>query len=142
MFIGEYRHSVDAKGRLAVPTKYRGQLSAGAVVTRGLDRCLTIYPAEQWQELAGKLAALPISKTNARSFSRFLLAGAMDVDLDGQGRIIIPEYLRHFAGITKQVVIAGLFNRLEVWDTAAWEQYRANAERGSETAAEALELDI
>lgn len=139
MFIGEYRHSIDVKGRLAVPAKYRGTLANGAVVTRGLDHCLTIYPAASWQQLAEKLAGLPMSKANTRSFSRFLLAGAMDVELDNQGRIIIPEYLRQFAGMGKSVVIAGLFDRLEVWDVAAWDRYRTQAEQGSEGVAEALE---
>ncbi|MDO8425679.1 MAG: division/cell wall cluster transcriptional repressor MraZ [bacterium] len=142
MFIGEYRHSIDAKGRLAVPTKYRKQLEKGAVVTRGLDRCLTIYPAESWKELAGKLASLPISKSNPRSFARFLLAGAMDVELDKQGRIIIPEYLRQFAGVAKSVVVAGLYDRLEVWDADAWERYRMHAEQGSEAIAEALDGEM
>ncbi|MDO8621668.1 MAG: division/cell wall cluster transcriptional repressor MraZ, partial [bacterium] len=116
VFIGEYRHSIDEKGRLAVPTKYRERLSGGAVVTRGLDRCLFIYPIDAWQELAGRLAKLPLSKANTRSFARFLLAGAMDVELDKQGRIVVPEYLRSFAGVRKSVVIAGLYNRMEVWD--------------------------
>ena len=138
MFIGEYHHSVDAKGRLAIPTKYREPLSAGAVVTRGLDRCLFVYPMDQWQELAHRLAALPLSKSNTRSFARFLLAGAMDVELDKQGRIVIPEYLRSFGGITKSVVLAGLYNRLEVWDAEHWQQYRASAEGGSSEVAETL----
>lgn len=142
MFLGEYRHSIDAKGRLAVPTKYRKQLEKGAVVTRGLDRCLTIYPTESWGVLAGKLASLPISKSNTRSFARFLLAGAMDVELDKQGRIVIPEYLREFAGVSKSVVVAGIYDRLEVWDADAWERYRTSAEQGSDAIAEALEGEL
>lgn len=144
MFIGEYRHSIDEKGRLAIPTKYRTHLSTGAVVTRGLDHCLFIYPVEAWNELAKRLAALPLSKANTRSFARFLLAGAMDVELDKQGRIIVPEYLRSFAGIgiQKTVVIAGLVNRLEVWDAEAWERYRMHAEQGSAEVAETLDADL
>lgn len=142
MFIGEYRHSIDEKGRLAVPTKYRELLRAGAVVTRGLDRCLFIYPMAAWQELAGRLAQLPLSKANTRSFARFLLAGAMDVEIDKQGRIIVPEYLRSFAGIQKTVVVTGLYNRLEVWDVDAWEQYRKSAEQGSTDIAETLGADL
>ena len=142
MFIGEYRHSVDEKSRLAVPTKYRELLRAGAVVTRGLDRCLFIYPMAAWQELAGRLAQLPLSKANTRSFARFLLAGAMDVELDKQGRIVIPEYLRSFAGIHKSVVVTGLYNRMEVWDADAWEQYRKGAEQGSADIAETLGADL
>lgn len=142
MFIGEYHHAIDAKGRIAVPTKYRELLSGGVVVTRGLDRCLFIYTAAAWAELAGKLAALPLSKANTRSFARFLLAGAMDAELDRQGRIVIPEYLRSFAGIQKSVVLAGLYNRIEVWDAEAWERYRSNAEGGSSEVAEALGVEL
>lgn len=142
VFIGEYRHSIDEKGRLAVPTKYRSQFLTGAVVTRGLDRCLFVYPKDAWQELAGRLATLPLSKANTRSFARFLLAGAMDVEPDKQGRIMVPEYLRSFAGIRKSVVIAGLYNRLEVWDQEQWERYRSSAEQGSEEVAEALGSEL
>lgn len=142
MFIGEYHHTVDAKGRLALPTKYRDALAAGAVVTRGLDRCLSIYPVATWRELAPRLAALPVSKANTRSFARFLLAGAMDVAPDQQGRIVIPEYLRGFAGLRRSVVLAGLYSRLEVWDAEAWEHYRAGAERGSAEVAEALGSEL
>lgn len=142
MFIGEYHHAIDPKGRLAVPTKYHQAFSLGAVVTRGLDRCLFMYPMAAWQELAQRLAALPLSKSNTRSFSRFLLAGAMDVEIDKQGRILIPEYLRSFAGIQKSVVVAGLYNRLEIWDTDAWNRYRATAEQGSAEVAEALGMEL
>lgn len=142
MFIGEYRHSVDEKGRLAIPAKHREQLIGGAVVTRGLDRCLSVYPAGVWKELATRVANLPVSKSNTRSFARFLLAGAMDVELDKQGRIMIPEYLRSFAGIEKTVVLAGLYNRLEVWSEDGWERYRATAEKGSEEVAEALGTEL
>src|SRR5438094_703945 len=116
-FIGEYSLSVDEKGRLAVPVKYRPMLSKGGVVTRGLDSSLFLYTEKEWKTLAEKLAALPISKANTRAFSRLMLAGAMDVSPDGQGRIILPDYLRQFAGIKKYVVIAGLYNRLEIWDS-------------------------
>ncbi|MDO8599387.1 MAG: division/cell wall cluster transcriptional repressor MraZ [bacterium] len=142
MFIGEYRHSIDEKGRLAIPTKYRDQLIRGAVVTRGLDRCLFIYPIAAWEELAGRLAALPLSKANTRSFARFLLAGAMDVELDKQGRIVVPEYLRSFAGVQKSVVVAGLYNRIEVWDEDQWNRYRGAAEQGSTEVAEALASEL
>ena len=142
VFIGEYRHSIDEKGRLAVPTKYRERLSLGAVVTRGLDRCLFIYPLDAWKELAGRLANLPLSKANTRSFARFLLAGAMDVELDKQGRMVVPEYLRSFAGIRKSVVVAGLYNRMEIWDVDAWDRYRNSAEQGSTEVAEALGSEL
>ena len=143
MFIGEYQHNIDEKGRLAVPTKFRAALKKGAVVTRGLDGCLFLYTQEEWQKLASKLAAMPISKANTRAFSRLMLAGAMDVSLDKQGRIILPEYLRRYAQVAKKVVVAGLINRLEIWDEKVWEKYKKGTEKESTDIAEALEgLDV
>lgn len=138
MFIGEYQHSIDEKGRLAAPAKFRKLLSRGVVVTRGLDSCLFVYTRTEWEKLVAKLAVLPIAKANTRAFSRLMLAGAMDVELDSQGRLGIPEYLRRFAGLGKQVVIAGLYNRLEIWDLARWEEYKRQTEGKSNEIAEAL----
>ncbi|MFA6512043.1 MAG: division/cell wall cluster transcriptional repressor MraZ [Patescibacteria group bacterium] len=138
MFIGEYNHSLDDKGRLAVPKKFQAKLKTGAVVTRGLDRCLFLYPKQDWEKLAEKLSALPIAKANTRAFSRLMLAGAMEAPLDGQGRIVLPEYLRQYAGIGKKVVVAGLMNRLELWDEKEWESYKSTTERTSGDIAEAL----
>lgn len=138
MFIGEYSHTIDEKGRLAVPSKFREELVRGAVVTRGLDNCLFVYTFEEWQKLAEKLAALPISQANTRAFARLMLAGAMDVEMDKQGRIVLPEYLRKFAKMKKKVVVAGLYSRLEIWDEAAWTTYKAGTEKESGDIAEAL----
>lgn len=138
MFIGEYTHSVDDKGRLAVPAKFRRDLEKGAVVTKGLDNCLVVYPMAEWEVLAGKLANLPISQANTRAFSRMMLAGAMDVEVDKQGRIILPDYLRQYAAVTKKVVVAGLYNRLEIWDEEAWQKYRTSTESQSGEIAEQL----
>jgi MraZ protein len=138
MFIGEYHHALDEKGRVQVPVKFRADLVKGAVVTRGLDNCLFIYTKKEWNVLAEKLAKLPISQANSRAFSRLMLAGAMELDIDRQGRVVLPEYLRHFAGLKKMTVIAGLYNRLEVWDKDAWEKYRNGTERQSGDIAEAL----
>ncbi len=143
MFIGEYKHNLDAKGRLAIPAKFRVLLEGGAVVTKGLDSCLFLYPKKEWEQLARKLAALPISKANTRAFSRLMLAGAAEVDFDSQGRIILPEHLRKFAGLNKTTVVAGLFDRLEIWDEAIWEAYKEGTEAKSGDIAEALgELDV
>src|SRR5581483_1224066 len=98
MFIGEYSLNMDNKGRMAVPAKFRANLNAGAVLTRGLDKSLFLYPKAQWDQIAQKLAALPISQANSRAFARLMLAGAWDVEIDKQGRMIVPEYLRKFAG--------------------------------------------
>ncbi|HLD28312.1 MAG TPA: division/cell wall cluster transcriptional repressor MraZ [Patescibacteria group bacterium] len=138
MFIGQYSHNLDTKGRLAVPAKFRSDLKK-AVVTRGLDNCLFLYPKKEWDQLAQKLAVLPISKANTRAFARLMLAGAMDVDVDKQGRIILPEYLREFAGLNKKTIIAGLYNRLEIWDEARWNKYKGETEKNSSQIAEALD---
>ncbi len=138
MFIGEYQHTIDEKGRLALPTKFRAAFKEGAVVTRGLDNCLFVYPMKDWKELVAKLAALPISKANTRAFARLMLAGAMDVRLDKQGRVVLPDYLQKYAGLAKKAIVAGLYNRLEIWETAKWEKYKAETEKDSTDIAEAL----
>lgn len=138
MFIGEYSHNLDAKGRLAIPAKFRSMLKKGAVVTRGIDNCLFLYSKTEWEKIAKKLAQLPISQAKARAFSRLMLAGAMDVDFDNQGRIMLPEYLRSFAGLNKKAIVAGLYDRLEIWDETAWNKYKIGTEKESAQIAEAL----
>jgi MraZ protein len=143
MFIGEYQHNIDQKGRIAVPAKFRPQLGSGVVVTRGLDHCLFIYTETEWQELAQKLVALPLTQANSRAFVRLMLAGAMQVSLDSQGRILLPDYLREYAGLNKEAVIAGLFNRVEIWDKQKWQEYKARTEAEADEIAEKLtDLDI
>ncbi|HLD17675.1 MAG TPA: division/cell wall cluster transcriptional repressor MraZ [Patescibacteria group bacterium] len=138
MFIGEFNHTVDEKGRLAIPVKFRAALSGGAVVTRGLDSSLFLFPKEEWDKLAGKLAALPLGQANSRAFARLMLAGAMDVELDRQGRVVLPEYLRQYAGLSKNAVVAGLSTRLEIWDAERWDAYKRKAEENAEQIAEQL----
>ncbi len=143
MFLGEYNHIVDEKARVAIPVKFRKSLAKGAVVTRGLDNCLYLYPLNEWKILAEKISKLPMSQANSRAFSRLMLAGAMDVELDVQGRVVLPEYLRVYAGIAKKAVIAGLYNRLEIWDEEKWNVYKSNTEKGGNDIAEKLgELGI
>lgn len=143
MFIGEYKHSIDDKGRLAVPSKFRQELKGGAIVTRGLDRCLFLFSAKEWEELAKKLIALPIAQANSRAFIRLMLAGAMEVRLDNQGRILIPDYLRDYSNIQRQAIVAGLYNRIEIWDEENWKQYKDKTEASSDDIAEKLgELGI
>lgn len=137
MFIGEYQHNLDEKGRLAIPTKFRASLKK-AVVTRGIDNCLFVFTMDEWLKLAEKLSLLPLSQSNNRAFSRLMLAGAMDLELDNQGRAVLPEYLRKYAGLNKEVVVAGLYNRLELWDKAEWEKYKLASEKNSERIAEQL----
>lgn len=138
MFIGEYNHNLDSKGRLAVPAKLRASLRGGAVVTKGLDNCLFLYPNKQWNELAKKLSQLPTSQAKPRVFARFMLASAMNVDFDNQGRITLPEYLRDFAMLKKKTIIVGLYDRLEIWDEDAWNKYKKGAEKKSNDIAEGL----
>lgn len=138
MFIGEYKHNLDIKGRVAVPSKFRKLLKGGAVVTRGLDNCLFLYPRKQWNEIAKKLSNLPIGQAKARAFARLILAGAMDMDFDNQGRINLPDYLIKFAGLKKGAIIAGLYDRLEIWDEEAWEKFKTGAEKESVNIAETL----
>lgn len=138
MFIGEYQHNIDAKGRLAIPSKFKADLNKGAVVTRGLDNCLFVYTISEWKKLAEKLVNLPISQAKSRAFSRLMLAGAMDVKLDKQGRIVLPDYLRKFGQLKKKVVVTGLYNRLEIWDEAKWNTYQTQSEKSSKDIAEAM----
>src|SRR3989344_7321070 len=123
MFIGEYQHNLDEKGRLAVPVKFRKQMK-GAVITRGLDHCLWVFNKTEWDLLAEKLVALPISQAKARAFTRLMLAGAMEAPLDSQGRVLVPDYLRKYADLKKATIVAGLYNRIEIWDDNRWRNYK------------------
>ncbi|HNV97476.1 MAG TPA: division/cell wall cluster transcriptional repressor MraZ [bacterium] len=138
MFIGEYNHTIDEKGRLAVPVKFRTDFKLGAVVTKGLDNCLFVFTKKAWNELAEKLSKLPISQSKSRAFARLMLAGAMDVKLDSQGRIILPEYLRNYSNLKKKTVVAGVYNRLEIWDENLWNVYRNSIEKESTNIANEL----
>ncbi len=143
MFIGEFHYLIDEKNRLALPVKFRLQFKKGVVVTRGVDTCLFVYPKAEWEILAQKLAKLPLSQAKSRAFSRLMLAGAMDVELDAQGRITLPDYLKKYASLNKKVVITGLYNRLEIWDENKWKEYKERSEKESENIAETLgELGI
>ena len=122
MFMGEYSHSIDAKGRLIIPSKFRELLGDEFVLTKGLDGCLSIYPMDEWQAFEEKLKALPLTNKNARTFSRFFVAGATSCELDRQGRVLIPATLREFAGLEKDVVLTGNITRIEIWSKAKWEE--------------------
>ncbi len=138
MFIGEYQASLDEKGRISIPAKFRASLKKHVVVTRGLDNSLFLYSLEEWKKLATKLASLPISTANTRAFSRLMLAGAMDCEVDKQGRIILPGYLKEFAKIGKKAVVAGLYNRIEIWSEELWQAYKQQTEAASNSIAEQL----
>ena len=122
MFMGEYNHTNDAKGRLIIPSRFRELLGEEFVLTRGLDGCLSIYPMDEWVAFEEKLRALPLTNKDARTFSRFFVAGATTCQLDRQGRILVPQTLRQFAGLDKDVVLTGNLNRIEVWSKETWSE--------------------
>ena len=150
MLIGEYKHNLDAKRRLAIPSKFRKELGeglpagqAGAILTRGLDNCLFIFPSKYWAPFAEMLAGLSMAKQDTRAFARLFLSGATEIEFDSLGRILIPEHLKKYADLKKSIVVAGLFNRLEIWGEERWVSYRANLEKNSDAIAEKLgELGI
>jgi len=134
MFLGEYVHTIDEKGRLTIPAKFRGNLATGLVVTRWLDRCLVIYPMETWRVLKERIAGLPWTDRAARDFRRLVYASAADTVPDGQGRINIPQPLREYAGLDGQAVIVGCDSYIEVWNPEAWAEVRARVEESDENA--------
>ncbi len=136
VFLGEYQHSLDAKGRLTIPAKFREDLGEGAIVTRGLDHCLFLFPNSEWTELEAKLKTLPLTKHDARQFARFLFSGATECELDKQGRIMLPLNLREFAGIDKDAVVIGVSSRIEIWSKEKWETYVEAAEQSFDQIAE------
>ncbi|TSC92044.1 MAG: MraZ protein [Parcubacteria group bacterium Licking1014_17] len=138
MLIGEYKHTIDAKKRLSVPSKLRREVGEKAVLTRGLDNCLFLFTLNEWEKLASKLGTLPLGQQDTRSFVRLLLSGAVEVEMDQLGRILIPDYLRDYAGLKKNAVIAGLFNRLEIWDEEKWQAYKSEIEKKGDSIAEKL----
>lgn len=138
MLIGEYTHSLDPKKRLSIPAKLRRELGAGAVLTRGLDGCLWLFPSRQWGTLAAKLAALPVAHAQSRSFARLLLSGAHEVEFDALGRILIPEHLKGYAKLTRDVVVTGVHTRLELWDRDTWTAYKKKLDKDSAAIAQTL----
>ena len=134
MFLGEYTHTIDDKGRVTIPAKFRNLLAAGLVVTRGFDQNLMLFPMDGWQELAERIAQRPLSDEDVRAFRRRVFSGAVDLVPDRQGRILLPPYLRDFAKIENDVVIAGMFNYLELWSNEAWNTVRNYIESDGDAA--------
>ena len=140
-FIGQYAHSIDAKGRLIIPAKFREELDDEARLTVGLDHCLFIFSGEDWKTLVQKLNAIPISNRNGRKFARFLMSNAFPCELDKQGRIVVPGVLRKYAGLEKDVILAGVGSRIEIWDGQTWAE-SINYDDMDEIAANMEELGI
>ncbi len=138
MLIGEYKHTLDPKKRLSLPSKWRKELGRELVITRGLDNCLFVYPLPEWQKITEKIGQLPLGQADTRSFNRFFLSGAVEVEVDSVGRILVPDFLKDFATLTTNVVIAGIYNRIEIWDEEKWTEYKRKIETQADSLAEKL----
>jgi MraZ protein len=143
MFMGEYQHSIDDKGRLIIPAKFREDLGASFVVTRGLDNCLFVYPRNEWERIESKLKTLPFTRADARAFTRFFFSGATECELDKQGRANIPNHLREYAKILRECVVIGVSDRVEIWGREAWDAYcTESAGSFAEIAEKLVDLDL
>lgn len=140
MFIGEYRHTFDAKNRISLPSKFRKELGGSVIVTRGLDKCLFVYPRAAWKKEAEMLAKHSTGSAAGRGLSRLMLAGASEADVDSAGRILVPDYLKSFADLGIKAVVAGVSERVELWDEKAWTTYTRQIEKNADAFAESLQL--
>ena len=138
MLIGEYKHTLDPKKRLSLPSKWRKELGKKLVVTRGLDNCLFVYPLNEWQKISEKVSQLPLGQADTRGFNRFFLSGAVEVEVDSVGRILVPDFLKDFANLGTNVVLAGVNDRIEIWDEEKWIEYTRKIETQADTLAEKL----
>ncbi len=138
MLIGEYNHILDSKKRLSLPAKFRKELGQKVVITRGLDACLFMFPEATWAKIAEKLGSLPIGQADTRGLGRFLLSGAVEEDVDAAGRVLIPDYLKTFADLGSHVVLAGVSDRIEIWNEAQWDDYKRRIEKNADQMAQTL----
>lgn len=138
VFLGEFKHKLDRKGRLIMPARFRSELEETFMITRGLDRCLFAYTPEEWTKIEQQLRSLPFTQSNARAFSRFFFSGASECQLDSQGRVLVPANLRKYAEFKKEVVVIGVSNRIELWAEDRWQTYAAEAETSYEDMAEEM----
>lgn len=138
MFIGEYEHTLDEKKRVSLPKAFRTGLGKKIIMTRGLDNCLFVYSKQNWEKVASRLQELTFAQADTRGFNRFILSGAAEVDVDGAGRILIPEHQKEFAGLKKTVVFAGVSDRVEVWNSDTWKAYKSRIEKQADRMAEKL----
>ena len=138
MLIGEYHHTIDAKKRVAIPVAFRKELGKRVVITRGLDNCLFVYPVKAWERVAEKLSNLSMGQADSRSFTRFMLAGAVEMDVDAMGRVLVADFLKDFAALKAKVVVAGLHDRVEIWDEQRWHEQTERMEKQADVLAEKL----
>ncbi|SHF42080.1 MraZ protein [Desulforamulus putei DSM 12395] len=138
MFMGEFQHNIDSKGRLIIPARFREGLGDRFIVTKGLDNCLFVYPLQEWAEVEQKLKSLPFARADARAFVRFFFSGATECEVDKQGRILLPNNLREYAKLDKETVIVGVSTRVEIWSKEEWDRYNAQAEASFEELAEKI----
>ncbi len=138
MFLGQYEHSLDKKGRIIMPSRFREELGDSFIITFGLDKCLFVYPMEEWEKLANNLQALPLGKKDTRAFKRTLASRALISHFDQQGRVVISKYLRDYSEITNDVMIIGVFERIEIWDLLKWQGYASETEQSYEDIAERI----
>jgi MraZ protein len=139
MLMGQYEHTIDSKGRVIIPAKFREELGEKFVLTKGLDNCLFVYSLDEWKNIEEKLKTLPLTKKDARAFTRFFLAGAVECEVDKQGRILIPSHLREHAKIEKDVIFIGVSTRVEIWSKEVWEEYSKSTDVSFEEIAEHLD---
>jgi MraZ protein len=139
LLIGEYEHTLDEKKRVSLPKVFRGAMGKKIIVTRGLDHCLYAYSRLAWDGLAKKLQSLSMVNQDTRGFNRFMLSGAAEVDVDGVGRILIPDHQKIFAGLKKRIIFAGISDHVEIWDALAWNTYKAQIEKNADTMAAKLD---
>jgi MraZ protein len=138
MLIGEYTHTIDTKKRVALPAKFRKELGKKLVATQGLDGCLFLYPVSEWEKISEKIANMGMAQADTRGFNRFILSGAVEVEPDSLGRILIPEFLCKFAGLKQKVIFAGVHNRVEIWDERRWTDYKKKINSQADMMAEKL----
>lgn len=138
MFIGEYSHAVDDKKRVTLPAKFKSELGKKVVVTRGLDNCLFLFPHKTWEAISGEMAKLGMMQADTRGFSRFMFSGAAEIEVDSMGRILVPDYLKEFAGLKSSVVFAGVHDRIELWNDKRWSDYKKRIETDADAMAEKL----
>lgn len=138
MLIGEYTHTIDEKNRISLPARFRKEMGKKIVMTHGLDNCLFLYSMTAWKQVAEKLGGLGIGQSDTRGFNRFMLAGAVEVDVDSIGRILVPDFLKKFAGLKEKAVFAGVHNRVEIWNSDRWSEYKDRTQKQADKLAEKL----